>query len=124
MITVDAKMNYISIYVLKEVNIKIIYVRSCITSPSFLKFRIKLLIFFKMLIVHSFWIFFLISECFMVDPVYMGFVQSSVTYALHRVWSFPATKYDRHVAYNFEHAQWCYMLRAFPWTHYNDNSIF
>lgn len=35
MITVDAKLNYISIYVLNEVNIKIIYVRSCITSPSF-----------------------------------------------------------------------------------------
>lgn len=124
MITVIAKMNYISIYVLNEVNIKIIYVRSCITIAFFLIFELSSLIFFKMLIVHSFGIFFLISECFMVDPVYVGFVQSSVTYALHRVWSFPATKYDRHVAYNFEHAQWCYMLRAFPWTHYNDNSIF
>lgn len=124
-VTVVARMNYISIYVLNEVNIKIIYVRSCITRAFFfLIFELSSLIFFKMLIVHSFGIFFLISECFMVDPVYVGFVQSSVTYALHRVWSFPATKYDRHVAYNFEHAQWCYMLRAFPWTHYNDNSIF
>lgn len=58
MITVDAKMNYISIYVLNEVNIKIIYVRSCITSAFFLNLWIKLLIFFKMLIVHSFGIFF------------------------------------------------------------------
>lgn len=43
MITVDAKMNYISIYVLNEVNIKIVYVRSCITIASFLfNFWIKL----------------------------------------------------------------------------------
>lgn len=43
MITLVAKMNYISIYVLNEVNIKIIYVRSCITSALFfLNFWIKL----------------------------------------------------------------------------------
>lgn len=35
MITVDAKMNHISIYVFIEVNIKIIYVRSCITIAFF-----------------------------------------------------------------------------------------
>lgn len=63
MITVDAKLKYRSIYVLNEVNIKIIYVRSCITIAFFfLNFWIKLLIFFKMLIVHSFGIFFLFQN--------------------------------------------------------------
>lgn len=38
MITLVAKMNYISIYVLNEVNIKIIYVRSCITIAFFFEF--------------------------------------------------------------------------------------
>lgn len=42
MITVIAKLNYRSIYVLNEVNIKIIYVRSCISSAFLFNFWIKL----------------------------------------------------------------------------------
>lgn len=64
-----------------------------------------------------------ISGCLMVDPVHVGLVQSSVAHALYRIWPFPATEHDRHVAHNLEHAQWCYLLRAFPWTYNDDNSI-
>lgn len=59
MIIVIVKLNYRSIYVLNEVNIKIIYVYSCIISVFFyLIFELSFLIFFKMLIVYSFGIFF------------------------------------------------------------------
>ena len=65
----------------------------------------------------------LLSGCLMVDTVHVGLVQSSVAHALYRIWPFPATEHDRHVAHNLEHAQWCYLLRAFPWTYNDDNSI-
>jgi len=64
-----------------------------------------------------------ILGCSLVDTVHMGFIQSTFTHAMHRIWTISASKHDRYLAYYFKHAEWCHLLCTFSRSYYYYNTV-